>query len=540
MIDENFSEKEILSTCGEKIEIVESKANLLTAKENGKFWHSFYSPQREATSLVANSECKEKSTIIFCSFGLGYGVLEACKNYPDKTIILIEPDVNYALFSFFFTDFSTLFSHEKLITLFGAETQQVIQILEQEGFENCHFIRNQNQIEHAKNYFDAIETLIKRNKQKQQINENTYKRFGKLWIKNTCKNFLQTSKNSGINFLQNSAKGKSACVIAAGPTLVNILPYLKEIQKRCILICVDTALKSVLNYGITPEFTIMVDPQYWNARHLDFLDTSKTTLITESAVYPSVFAYKWKETYFTSSIYPLGKILEKNIFRQSLGAGGSVATTAWDFARFLGCTKVFMAGLDLGYPKNETHIKGSTFEHWAAIKSNYIDNAETKSVTSLFSANPIYKTDYEGNKLQTDSRMNLYAWWFESKCAEFTETKTFSLSKKSLAIPGINYFSVEELINFPEQEKFDIEKNKNSVCKTENQTLEKEKITFTENLKNLILEIETSIKKSTENQTMEISGEIEDLIFPFLDKKTFDEKLNSLKELIKILAKIRI
>ena len=116
----------------------------------------------------------EKSTIVFCSFGLGYGVLEACKNFTDKTIILIEPDVNYALFSFFFTDFSTLFSHEKLITLFGAETQSVIQILEQEGFENCHFIKNQNQIEHAKNYFDAIETLIKRNKQKQQINENTY------------------------------------------------------------------------------------------------------------------------------------------------------------------------------------------------------------------------------------------------------------------------------------------------------------------------------------------------------------------------------
>ena len=540
MIDNNFSEKEILSTCNEKIEVVESKAKVLTAKENGKYWHSFYSPQREASSLVTNTECKEKSTIVFCSFGLGYGVLEACKNFPEKTIILIEPDVNYALFSFFFTDFSELFSHEKLITLFGAETQQVIQILEQEGFDNCHFIKNQNQIEHEKNYFDAIETLIKRNKQKQQINENTYKRFGQLWIKNTSKNFLQTRENSGINFLKNSAKGKSACVIAAGPTLANILPYLQEIQKRCILICVDTALKSVLHYGITPEFAVMVDPQYWNARHLDFLDTSKTNLITESAVYPSIFSYKWKNIYFTSSIYPLGKVLEKNIFRESLGAGGSVATTAWDFARFLGCTKIFMAGLDLAYPKNETHIKGSTFEHWAAIKSNYIDNAETKSVSSLFSANPIYKTDYEGNKLQTDSRMNLYAWWFESKCAEFSEIKTFSLSKKSLAIPGINYFSVKELINLPEQEKFNIEKLKDLVCKTENQTLEKEKITFTKNLKELILQIDNYIKNSEKNQTMELSIEIENLIFPFLKKNTFDEKQNSLKELIKILEKIKL
>jgi hypothetical protein len=199
-----------------------------------------------------------------------------------------------------------------------------------------------------------------------------------------------------------------------------------------------------------------------------------------------------------------------------------------------------MAGLDLAYPKNETHIKGSTFEHWAAIKSNYIDNAETKSVSSLFFANPIYKTDYEGNKLQTDSRMNLYAWWFESKCAEFSEIKTFSLSKKSLAIPGINYFSVKELINLPEQEKFNIEKLKDLVCKTENQTLEKEKITFTKNLKELILQIDNYIKNSEKNQTMELSIEIENLIFPFLKKNTFDEKQNSLKELIKILEKIKL
>ena len=56
----------------------------------------------------------------------------------------------------------------------------------------------------------------------------------------------------------------------------------------------------------------------------------------------------------------------------------------------------------------------------------------------------------------------------------------------------------------------------------------------------MIFQIETSVKNSTEKQTIEISSEIEDLIFPFLDKKTFDEKLNSLKELLKILAKIRI
>ena len=73
----------------------------------------------------------------------------------------------------------------------------------------------------------------------------------------------------------------------------------------------------------------------------------------------------------------------------------------------------------------------------------------------MYGANTFYKTDYQENPLLTDNRMAMYAWWFESKCAEFSEIKTFSLSNKSLAIPGIKYFSVENLLKSAEQCKID-------------------------------------------------------------------------------------
>lgn len=528
IIDKHITDDDILNYCKDKLEIQIGKTNLPTVKENGKFWHSFYSPEKEASSLVTTSECKEKSTIVFLGYGLGYGTLEASKNHPDKTIIIIEPDINYALFPFFYTDLSKLFQHEKLIMLFGAEHQHVISILENQGIENCHYIKNQNQIEHCKDYFENLEKLIKRNKQKKQINDNTYKKFGKLWLKNTCKNFSHFKKRPSINSLKNCMQGKNACVIAAGPTLSEILPHLKEIQKRCVLICVDTALKTILNYGIIPEFTIMVDPQYWNARHLDFTETSNTILITESAVYPSIFNYKWKEILFCSAMYPLGKILEKNISISELGAGGSVATTAWDFARFIGCTKIFMAGLDLGYPKNQTHIKGSTFEHWATINATHILNAETKSVSSLFSANPIIKKDYAGNNIQTDSRMNLYAWWFESKCAEFSQIQTFSFSNKSLAIPGIKFFPLENLLTLTEQKNPDFLQ----ILKENNSDLNKQVDTFVENFQKLKSQIYEFINKPQKN----LSPEIENLIFPLLDENK-NNKIYALNELLKILEK---
>ena len=45
----------------------------------------------------------------------------------------------------------------------------------------------------------------------------------------------------------------------------------------------------------------------------------------------------------------------------------------------------------------------------------------------------------------------MYAWWFESKIAQIppSTTQTFNLSKSSLAIPGIEFFPIEQLLELP-------------------------------------------------------------------------------------------
>ncbi|MCR4790665.1 MAG: hypothetical protein K5839_06260, partial [Treponemataceae bacterium] len=52
---------------------------------------------------------------------------------------------------------------------------------------------------------------------------------------------------------------------------------------------------------------------------------------------------------------------------------------------------------------------------------------------------------YEGNPIRTDSRMQMYAWWFESKTTEFPEVKTYNLSSKSLAIPNIEFKDISNI-----------------------------------------------------------------------------------------------
>ena len=168
----------------------------------------------------------------------------------------------------------------------------------------------------------------------------------------------------------------------------------------------------------------------------------------------SVFRFKCKEKILCSSLYPIGKFFEKFCEEKGIiGAGGSVATTAWDFARYCGCPEIFVAGLDLGFPDNKTHAKGSLFEEKSHASSNRIKNVETASSFALHSAPTVIAKDYRGESVLTDTRMSLYSWWFESKVAAYPMQPTYSLTHKSSYIPGIRPFNLSDLINRPILEK---------------------------------------------------------------------------------------
>lgn len=435
------------------IELLPARDGAWTAKENGVMLHSSYAPLKEA-ERVATAVPENASALVFFSYGLGYALSPAAEQKATLPIIAIEPDPFRLFLSFSVMDWEVIFRHKQLILCIGAQEHQLIPLLEQYGLDSLHIIRTPSWENHAKQYFENVDTLIQRNKQKESINTRTLKSFSSLWFRNMCTNLPELAERNGITGFKDCAGDLPACVLAAGPSLESILPHLEEIKKRCILICVDTALRTVLAHGIEPHFIILGDPQYWNARHLDRLSSPHSILITESAAYPSVFRFNCREIVLCSSMFPLGQYIEKRIGEKgSLGTGGSVASTAWDFARYCGCKTIYIAGLDLGFPGGKTHVSGSTFEEKAFTQSTRIKNAETSITSALFGAYPETRQDYRGKSLRTDKRMSMYAWWFESKCAEFSDVRTISLTEASLAIPGITAENPERLISSPEREK---------------------------------------------------------------------------------------
>jgi len=421
-----------------EITFQQAKNGSWTALYDGTLLHSSYNPEREAEKLVSAATGKEFSAGVFMGAGLGYGPICFTSKFPQKTLIIIEPDLKRLICAFYATDWTPVFKHPSCVILTGATQPQIIAILEKAGLEDCFFFQTPSHEIHALKFFSALKQLIERNKQKHKINNRTLKVFSRLWFRNMCRNIDQMAKLTGITSFENRADGIPACIIAAGPSLEKILPYLEQLKQRCILICVDTALRACLRTGVQPHFVVLTDPQYWNARHIEGLSAPNTILITETAAYPTVFRFDCKSIHLCSSFFPLGQYIEKHTFSNGkLGTGGSVASTAWDFARFCGCKTIYVAGLDLGFPGGKTHTKGSTFEEKAYLDANRLKNAETFISGALFGANSVTAKSYNGEIIRTDNRMSLYAWWFESRCAEYPDVHTYTLTPESLAIPGI-------------------------------------------------------------------------------------------------------
>ncbi|MCL2601177.1 MAG: DUF115 domain-containing protein [Treponema sp.] len=305
-------------------------------------------------------------------------------------------------------------------------------------------------------WYAAVEERIKTWNSRTNVNRATQKRFGKRWVCNLARNLTAVRDIPGISLLQGILKGRGIPVFlaAAGPTLDASADILGEIAKRCLTVAVDTSLRFLVSRRAPPDFAVSVDPQYWNFRHLDRTPAPNTCLVTESAVYPPVLRHQFRMSFLYRSFFPLGQFVEEKVDpKGELAAGGSVATSAWDFIRHLGAESVWIAGLDLSFPELKTHFRGAAFEEKSHTESRRFSPAETWNFRALRDGQPFLAKRQGGGTVLTDKRLSLYAAWFENHFSRFPDVKNYSLHGEGLAIPGIETAAVRDILTLPERRR---------------------------------------------------------------------------------------
>ena len=489
------------------IQVETAASGDLTLKFKGIHIHSQREPQREGRRLAESINApaqpaqpaqpapsaaeyqtrkNQNTPIVILGFGLGYTAQAAAELWQERPLIIIEKYMTVMRIALEQRNLQTLLARPNVVFICGGTGDGVAEALalfeDADGQRTAPaVIRNRSLTGMDEKWYSGVESRIRAWTMRDDVNSATLKRFGKRWVRNLSRNMEFIRDRPGISRLAGLAAAENNLPVflaAAGPGLDSIGTLLHEIAERCIVVAVDTSLRFLLDRGISPDFALIVDPQFWNSRHLDRLAVEKTRLIAESAVYPPALKLPFRGIYLCGSLFPLGTFIEQRVDpKGSLGAGGSVATTAWDFCRTLGPQEIWIAGLDLAFTGLKTHFRGAAFEEKSHAQSCRLNPSETWLIRALRDGLPFRapariradaKTESTGQAgpdttVLTDRRLSLYATWFENRFSQHPNIRNYSLSEGGLAIKGLENVLPEKLLALPPRRN-EIDAALNAAC----------------------------------------------------------------------------
>ncbi len=344
-----------------------SKAEVLLSRTGkpipcfkAKLIHSSYDPLKEAEVFAQGQSVEKGKVIILFGFGFGYHAESLRKAFPYNRLICFDFFPALIAQACEQRDFTALFS-DPLFELFSdaslsgflASFQRLHETAEA---NNCHAIVYPPLMKCADKEFQKVLQALER----MEMGRKLPRVFGGVENENFLHNrsLLAEGNCSSLANLKACFKGVPALIVGAGPSLDAVLPLLYPYRKRCLILAVDAALSPLRANGIEPHLLVSIDPQESVLRHL----SKHGELCIPSVVVPTS-SQKVIETVKGRKIF---MIQEKHTLIQSypllakLGttkAGNSVSCFALDAGLQFGCSPLFLAGLDNGFPQQRAYAK---------------------------------------------------------------------------------------------------------------------------------------------------------------------------------------
>lgn len=340
----------------------------------------------------------------FLSFGigLGYHIPLLLEQHSFDYIFLCEPDFELFYASLFCLDWRAVFEkveaqNSSLYLLIGISYQDFLQkVIDLTAVVGAFSIINSFCYQHypSAELNKSIEHLF-RNFYQVQLGFGFYND-----ALNGLSHAVRNSRQGAQFFLKNPSlkphKGVPAFVVGNGPSLDDCIELIREYQDKAVIFASGTALQSLLNAGVVPDFHVIVERTLSVYQVLADTTTEdmlkNMNLLSVEVVYPETLKhYKWaglglKGPEASTAFFQMLHYLKT---RQVLSvlpfAGPLVSNTSAAYACELGFEEIYLFGVDNGYPMDKSKSHSSL-----SIYSN-------DKYSGRYSANPNAIYPLEGN-----------------------------------------------------------------------------------------------------------------------------------------------
>ncbi|NLI78337.1 MAG: motility associated factor glycosyltransferase family protein [Candidatus Riflebacteria bacterium] len=429
---------------------------LVVTEDGGKAftYHSRYAPATEAKKQVESAPAGASHWLLF-GMGLGYALEEILPRLSvhliPNQVFVVEPDPRVFLEAISARDLRTVLGDPRITWCVGQTPDQVGDLwgatLDWSGMDQLAIVEHPPTLARFPAFFERAKEKMRYLASRSKGNLVTLMHVGYQFHSNAFGNIGAVATLPGVQRLFGRFQGVPAVILAAGPSLEKNLHHLRQVQDRFLLIATDTVLRPMITRGLRPHIVCAGDPSYLNS--LDFVGVEHLEdvwLAIEPMTHPDIQASFEGPKMVMSFGSGLGTLLEP--LREPLGkviCWGSIATTAFDLARQLGCDPIILVGLDLSFQDGLLYIRGSYSDDFFYDTVHPFTSLEHETLAYIarHGVHRLQKSD--GSTVFTDHNMHMYRRWFEDQIPATPRT-VINATEGGVLTKGVLVKSLEETI----------------------------------------------------------------------------------------------
>lgn len=237
-----------------------------------------------------------------------------------------------------------------------------------------------------------------------------------------------------VSCTKNMFESLPLVLVGAGPSLDASLNFLKKVEPHALIVCANSAYRSLRNAGIVPHVSVAIDPRKDTVKGYQRVSIDGTFLACSSFVSLDVLQL-FKGHFFSWT----GQSALARAARVRLGLGegakileqGTVSASIVDLAYFWGCRKICLVGQDMAFATTgQTHVKDSFY----ADEGRLLDTLKQS----------LWVAANTGGEVPTDSRLFTYLKTFENLVRDYQDIEFINIAPQGAAITGVPYKDQED------------------------------------------------------------------------------------------------
>lgn len=409
--------------------------------------HSKYNPIREAEAIVdklsEDQDIDEQTHVVFYGIGLGYHIEAFIDRYPQVSYSIVEPSAEI-LAAYFDHKILKKYLNKKLLMLqFGNQADALYAKAVQSKDKNLLICELSAYPQVFKTEYTAFLSEFKQIIKEQRSSLHTNFAFKKRWIINSVNNFKVVLQTPNMLLEDHDFfKGKSALLVAAGPSLDLEIENLKKIKAEGLayIFSVSSAINTLIHHGIEPDGMCTYDPSERN--QVVFNKINELGITTIPMIFGSSVGYEVLEQYQGPKYHMLTNqdTVAAYFLRSESGEAiemvidaPTISVVTLELLEKLGFSQIVLVGQNLAYTEEKKY-------------SSAIDYYTEEMQETMLQADGIFTESVEGKQVKTTESFLSMKRQLEQIINKY-QTRVVNTTIGGAKIEGTSFKTLAQLIS---------------------------------------------------------------------------------------------